>query len=195
MTLASLFNLSLFFLQHEEVAGEHKAGLLDVDTGLIVWTLVTFFLLLVVLSRFVWKPVLTALNTREEGIQTAIERSEQARAEAEQLLAQNKAVMAEAEATRSKMLREAREDGERLRQEQLTALQTDLNRQRDQARLDIGREKDAALAALRTEVANLAISATEKLIEANLDAQKAEQLVNTVLTDLNNSPATGRPTA
>src|ERR1051325_778739 len=77
--------------------------MLEVNTGLISWTIVTFVLLLIVLRKFAWKPLLEGLQRREERVRTSIERAEQAQKDAERLMEENRQRLAQADQERTKV--------------------------------------------------------------------------------------------
>ena len=150
----------------------------EINPGLIVWTIITFIAALVILRAVAWKPLLGALTAREEKIRTQIAQAESARREAERLLEENKAQLARADEQSQRMLRESRDMGERLKAEILEKAQQSARQMVDQAKEEIRREKDSALQDLRAEVADLAIGAAGKLLDANLDSPKHRALVD-----------------
>lgn len=91
--------------------------MLQINPGLILWTIITFIVLLFLLRRFAWKPLLEALHTREESIRSSIEKSEQAKAEAERLLEENKLQLAGAASEVRRLIKEGEVNAERRRTE------------------------------------------------------------------------------
>ena len=89
----------------------------EINPGLIVWTIITFGVLVAVLGKFAWKPILTALNEREEKIKEALEQSDKARAEAAALMKQNEQNLVRAEEEYRKMMHEAKALSEKLRED------------------------------------------------------------------------------
>ncbi|HZY10507.1 MAG TPA: F0F1 ATP synthase subunit B [Bacteroidota bacterium] len=151
---------------------------------MIIWTIITFVILLVVLRKFAWKPLLDALHRREDHVRSSLERAEHAKQEAERLLEENKRRLARAEEESHRILNENRALGEKLKSEIVEKANQQSRRMIDQAKQEIERDKDAALAQLRGEVANLAISAAEKILDETLDAQKHRKLIDGYLRDL-----------
>ena len=94
---------------------ESGTPLTNPQPGLIIWTLVTFALLLVILRKLAWKPMLEMLDKREKSISDALSKSEQAKAEAEKILADQKAILAEARRDAQQLIERSRQDGERAR--------------------------------------------------------------------------------
>jgi F-type H+-transporting ATPase subunit b len=159
-----------------------KASLLDPHLGTIIWTLITFVLVLFVLKKWAWPPILTALDEREQGIRNAIESAERARREAETVLSDHRAKLAAAEDEARRVIAEAREAGEKVRQDVVAQAKEEAQRSIDQARISIESEKRAAIAQLRREMADLAIQAAGMLIDANLDDEKNRGLVDDLIS-------------
>jgi F-type H+-transporting ATPase subunit b len=174
-----LFSLSLFLL-----AGGEKGGLLDINPGLIFWTIVTFIILLLILKRTAWKPMLDALKQREDSIRTALEKSEQAKLEAEKILEENKKNLIAAEEQAKRIINEGREFSNKLKAEIIENANEDARKLLNQAKSEIERKKDEALDELRKLVADLAIQATEKLIDEKLDDKKHRDLIDKFISTL-----------
>jgi len=156
----------------------------DINPGLILWTLITFLILLVILRKAAWKPLLGALTAREEKIGTALQEAEDAQQEGRRLLEENRRQLALAEEQSQRVIREGREMGERLKAEILDKANASSRHMIDQAREEIRREKDAALGQLRAEVADLAVMAAGKLLDANLDNAASRRLVDAAIREL-----------
>ncbi len=161
-----------------------KASLLDPHLGTIIWTLITFILVLLVLKKWAWPPILAALDEREQRIRDAIEGSEQARQEAETVLGEHRAKLAAAEDEARQIVAEAREAGEKVRQDIVGQAREEAQRTIDQARTSIEAEKRAAIAELRREMADLAVHAAGALIDANLDDEKNRGLVDDLIAKI-----------
>ena len=160
------------------------ANLLAPDFGLIIWIAITFGALLLVLKKFAWGPITSALSTREETIHESLAQAEKALAEANQLQADNTKDRREAEAQPQAIIREAREEADRLRTEEVDKTRIQIQHLQESAQAEIEREKDNALTSLRQEVADLAIRAAEKILRENLDADRQKKIVDNFLGDL-----------
>jgi F-type H+-transporting ATPase subunit b len=158
--------------------------MLDINPGLILWTILTFLVLLVVLKKIAWKPLLHALTSREEGIRVALQQADEAQKTARELLEENKKQLARSEEESQRIIREGRELGEKLKAEIIDRANSASRHMVDQAKEEIRREREAALLQLRSEVADLAILAAGKILDANLDGPKQRALVDGVLQDL-----------
>ncbi len=159
--------------------------MLDINPGLILWTILTFVIVLVILRRTAWKPLLTALKEREDAIRSSLHDAEEARTQAQKLLDENKKLMASAEEQSQRIIKEGRDMAERLKAEILEKANTTSQQMVVQAREEIQREKESALTQLRSEVADLAITAAGKILDANLDPAKQRAIVDAAIRDIN----------
>jgi F-type H+-transporting ATPase subunit b len=158
--------------------------MLDVNPGLILWTIITFAIVLVVLRVAAWKPLLAALAAREESIRSSLRDAENARTQAQAILEENRRQLASAEEQSQRLMGEGRAMGERLKAELLDRANATSRHMIDQAKEEIRREKDAALLQLRTEVSDLAIAAAGKILDANLDTPKQRALADAAIRDI-----------
>ncbi|MCX6149401.1 MAG: F0F1 ATP synthase subunit B [Ignavibacteriales bacterium] len=174
-------NLALIALLSE---GEKKGGLLDVNPGLIIWTVITFVLLLLILKKFAWKPILGALDEREKYIKDSLEKSERARDEAEKLLLENKANLARAEENAQKVLAQARDMAEKLINQKTAETEVKVKKMMEDAGAEIKRKTDESFETLKNQVALIAIEAAEKILNENLDKEKQAKIVNKFINEL-----------
>jgi F-type H+-transporting ATPase subunit b len=154
------------------------------NPGLIVWTAITFFILLLLLKKFAWKPLLNALHSREEKIIASLERAENAKDEAERLLEENKRNLQRAEEQAQQVIREARSAAEKLKNEILEKANANSRRMTERANDEIRREKEAALKELRGEVVDLAIQAASKILGEELDERHHRKVIEDFLGEL-----------
>ncbi len=152
-------------------------NVLNVSPGLMIWTLINFFLLLVLLIKFGVKPILNGIRSREAGIRDEINNATKANLEAQSLLleSQNKLqtvqkemgeIIHKARVQAEELIHKASEEAERLKRQKV-----------DEATKEIERSKESAILALRSEVAGLVVIATEKLLGETLDKEKHIKLV------------------
>lgn len=156
----------------------------DINPGLSIWTTIVFLLLVLVLRKFAWRPILQALEEREEKIRSSLQQSERARAEAAELLKQNEKNMARAEEEYKKIIREAKSLGDKMKEEIVGKAHQQGQRDLQHAKEEIERETEAAKQRLRSEVADLAIKAAEKILDESLDANRHKTLVDNFLNQL-----------
>lgn len=153
--------------------------LLALDPGMMVWTWAAFFVLLIVLYKTALKPMLSAIDEREKTIAESLEKAENAKKEAESLLAQHQELIRNAETEAKSILKENRELAEKSRTKMIQEAQEEVQKIRDKATSEINAEKESALAQLRTEVVDLAIEAAKKVIgESLVDEKKQRDLVS-----------------
>jgi F-type H+-transporting ATPase subunit b len=160
------------------------AGIADINPGLTLWAAITFLLLLVVLGKFAWGPIVKMLDERERTIREAIDSAKKERVEAERLLAEQKASLAKANREAAEVAKQNQLEVEQFRQ----ALTAKAKKEADElvaaARAQITEEKKKAIAELRGQVADLAIDAAARLVKANLDEKAQRQLVEDYLKQL-----------
>lgn len=161
--------------------------MLDINPGLIIWTIITFVLLLFVLSKFAWKPLLEALHKREQEIADSLAKAEQAKKDAERMIAENKAAMEKANADTAKLIAESRAVAEQLKNDIVAKANESSKKMLEQAKEEISREKDSAMIQLRSEVADLSISIAEKIIDESLDSAKQKKMVDKVIQQMQNN--------
>jgi len=158
--------------------------MLEINPGLAIWTIITFVCLAGLLSKFVWKPMLKLLNDRENKIHSALEEADRARAEAAEMLKQNEKNLARAEEEYQKMIRESKALAEKLKEDIVIKAKQQAQNELKLAAEEIQRNTEAAKQKLRAEVADLAIKATEKILEETLDEKKQKHLIDSVMNQL-----------
>ena len=152
--------------------------------GLVFWTIITFLVLLFILRKFAWSPILGAVSEREEGIKNALASAESARREMENLQADNERILKEARAEREAMLKEARDIKNKMIADAKEEAQVQANNMIAQAQAAIISEKKAAMAELKSQVAGLSIEIAEKVVRAELsNKDKQMSLVESMLGD------------
>ncbi|MES2762649.1 MAG: F0F1 ATP synthase subunit B [Bacteroidota bacterium] len=162
------------------------ASLIEPAVGLIFWTTITFILLLVLLGKFAWKPILNAIKTREKGIEDALASAERALNDMRELKSNNEKSLAEARAARDMLMKEARDTKDVIIAEAKAKAQADAERIMSSAREQITNEKNAAVAELKNQVATLSIEIAEKILRSELSSdEKQKALVNNLMKDVN----------
>ena len=152
------------------------------EFGLIFWTLITFLVLLFILKKFAWKPILSAVSEREQGIRDALASAVEARKEMENLQADNERILKEARVEREAMLKEARELKNKMIDDAKQDAKLEASKLITQAQAAIEAEKKATIADLRSQVAKISISIAEKVVREELsNTEKQEKLVESML--------------
>ncbi len=166
---------------------EYEKHMLDINPGLIIWTMITFVLVAVVLGKFAWKPILQALHSREQEIADALKKAEEAKKDAERMIQENKIAMDKASNETSRLIAEGRAMAEQLKNDIVAKANDSAKKMMEQAKDEIAREKDAAMQQLRNEVAELSVSVAEKILDESLDGAKQKKMVDKVLQQLQNN--------
>lgn len=159
--------------------------LLTPGPGLIIWQLFVFVLLVILLGKLAWKPILSSLKEREESIQQALDSAEKAKVEMAALKSDNEKLLREAREERDKILRDAREAANRLHDLAQSDAKKNADKIIEDAKAIIQTEKNAALRDVKSQVAMFSLEIAEKLIKNNLKDDKAQkELADTFIKDL-----------
>ncbi|HEY1088900.1 MAG TPA: F0F1 ATP synthase subunit B [Archangium sp.] len=156
----------------------------DVKPGLIIWTWITFIIVLFILRKFAWGPLLSAVDSREKSITNAIESAKRERAEAEKLLAEQKTAIAQARQEAADAVRKTQADMERFREELMEKARKEADSLKADAQRAITEERIKAVAELKAESVKLSIAIAEKLLNERLDDAKHQQLAQQFVQDL-----------
>lgn len=159
-------------------------NLLAPNWGLAFWFVITFLLFYWLLKSKAWGPIVSALEERETRIAESIQSADRALAEAKQIQADNTKARREADQQAQTILREARESAEKIRVAELDKTKESIQHLQETAKHEIEREKQKALTDLRSQVADLAIGAAQKILLENLDADRQRKLVDSFINDL-----------
>lgn len=146
--------------------------------GDILFQLVMFIILLALLKKFAWGPLMGIMQQREEHIANEIEAAEQSRAEAKKLLEEQRSLLKEARTEAQGLIDNAKKQGDVQREEIIAAARTESERIKESAKLEIGQQKEQAVAAIREQVASLSVLIASKVIEKELSAADQEKLIN-----------------
>ena len=154
------------------------------EFGLFVWQVLIFVGLILLLKKFAWKPILDAVNEREEGIKNALLSAENARKEMLNLQADNQRILQEARMERDNMLKDAREMKDKMVADAKNEAQAQGLLMIQQAKAAIESEKNAAVAELKLQVSTLSLDIAEKLLKDELSNKEAQvKLVEKMLVD------------
>jgi F-type H+-transporting ATPase subunit b len=154
--------------------------------GLIFWQTLTFVLVLFLLSKFAWKPIMASLRQREESIESALRMADQAKLEMQALKADNEKLLQEARIERDRILREATEAGNALVEQARSKSSEEGSRMIENARLAIENEKKAALTEVKNLAASLSIEIAERILRHELKDPAAQQaLVTDYIKEVN----------
>ncbi len=147
---------------------------------------VSFLIILFLLTKFAWKPILKMVKEREDSIDAALKSAEQAKAEMKSLKSENERILAEARNERDAMLKDARDIKDKIIAEAKASAVTEGERLLKAARENIENEKNAAVTELKNQVAVLSIEIAEKILKAELSSdEKQKTLVKNLLQDVN----------
>ncbi|MBS2096934.1 F0F1 ATP synthase subunit B [Carboxylicivirga linearis] len=161
-------------------------GLLTPDPGLIFWTAITFGILVFLLKKFAWKPILHALKTREETIEFSLAAAAKAKAEIEDLNVEKEKILAEAKSERDSLIKEARELKQNIVDDAKNKAQEEADKILESARQLLEREKSEAIRDMKKQVAELSVDIAGKLLEQELEStDKQKAIIERYLQEVN----------
>lgn len=161
-------------------------GLVTPDYGLLVWMVLSFSVVLFVLGKYAWKPILKSLKDREESIESALQSAEHAKLEMQQLQADNEKFIDEAKAERDNLIKEAREVKDNIIKEAKVQATVEANKLIETARERIHTEKEMALTEIKNQVTLLSVQIAEKILKRELaDAKDQQKYIEEMLKEIN----------
>ena len=160
--------------------------MIEPGIGLLFWMTLTFIILLFLLAKFAWKPILNAVNEREVSIQDALNQAQLAKEEMAQLKSDSERIIREAKAERDAILKEAREIKEKIVSDAKDIAKVEGDKMIAQARQSIVAEKSAAVAEIKNQIGSLSVQIAESILKQKLDTTDAHnQLVENILKQPN----------
>lgn len=158
-------------------------NLLQPDLGLVFWTVIIFLVVLFILRKYAWNPILNSLDERETSIAEALQQAEKAKEEMAKLTADNEKLLNEAKEERAKILKEAKEVGEKMITEAKDKAGVEYSKKVEDAKREIDLQKQAALAEVKNEVGTLAVAVAEQLLKKELNDKGAQEKYVAELVD------------
>ncbi|KPK85663.1 MAG: ATP F0F1 synthase subunit B [Bacteroides sp. SM23_62_1] len=153
--------------------------------GLLFWMLLMFGIVLWLLKKFAWKPIMNALKEREMSIQEALMSADNARKEMEKLQADNEKIMAEARAERDTIIRDAKQAKDKMVNEAKEQASDEARKIIQAARIEIANEKTAAINEIKNKVAEISIQIAEKILREKLaDSKKQKEMIEKLIKEI-----------
>lgn len=152
--------------------------------GDILFQLVMFLILLALLAKFAWGPLMGVMKQREEHIANEIDAAEQSRIETKKLLEEQRTLLKEARTEGQTLIENAKKQGDVQREEIIAAARAESERLKESAKLEIEQQKEKAVAAIREQVASLSVLIASKVIEKELSAEDQEKLINEYIQEV-----------
>jgi len=144
------------------------------DIGLVFWNTIAFLVLLIVLGKFAWKPMLKAINERESGIEEALLKADKMKAEITAMQNENEALLAKAREERATIIKEAKEASEKMVNEAKDKAKSEYERIISDAQAAIAQQKNAAMVDVKNQVGALVINVAEKVLRKELSKQQSK---------------------
>ena len=155
-----------------------------IDSGMVIWTWVCFLLLLIILGKYAWKPILKKLDERENFIKDSIEDAEKAIKALEETNEKSQKILAEAQLQAKEINQKARETANQLAENIEKRAKEEASKILIDARKTIEQEKNTALKLLKTETADLSLQIVQKLLRENIDSQKNRELIEKFIEEI-----------
>ena len=162
--------------------------LVQPDPGLFIWTIATFLVLLVLLAKFAWKPILQALESRQEMIRKSLDDAEQAKQDLEQVQQESAKIVAQARVEADAIVANSRTDGAKLREDLRQKARAEAGEIVKNAEQKIQQERDRALSQIREEAVDVSLMIASKLIQRNLSREDNETLIDDALKQIQPPP-------
>jgi F-type H+-transporting ATPase subunit b len=167
---------------------EESANPLKAEPTLAIWTLAVFVLLMTVLGKFAWKPLIHALHEREKHLEHVLHETERARNESESLLSEHRKQMAHAADEVRRLLEEARADAQRTAENVIKQAQNEAESAKQRAQRDIGAARDSALAEIWHKTADMAVSVAGRVLSKELTETDHRRLLDAAISELPAAP-------
>ena len=164
----------------------HGPALFRLEPGMVIWTWVTFLLLLFILGRFAWRPILRKLDERERFIRESLEKAEEVRREVASTSEKQRQALSEAREQAGEIVAKGREAAERIARDIEARAKTEAGKMILDAKAQIQTEKEKAVQQLRMETTDLVIRAASKLLDEDLDDTRHKKLVDAAIETMNN---------
>jgi F-type H+-transporting ATPase subunit b len=162
--------------------------LVQPDPGLAIWTIVTFLVLLWLLAKFVWRPLMRGLDARQETIRKSLDDAQQARLQMEALSKESARILKQAQADADAIVTASRADAEKVREEIKQKAHADAETIVREARSQIETETGRALRQIRGEIAEMSVSIATKLIQRNFTKEANDELIEETLKQMEAGP-------
>jgi F-type H+-transporting ATPase subunit b len=154
--------------------------------GLVFWMLLTFSIVLIILKKYAWKPVLKMIKDREESIDSALKMADKAKEEMAKLQSDNEKILAEARKERDSLLKEAREIKDKIIAEAKNQAGVEANKLIENAKASIHGEKIAALSEIKNQIAFLSVDIAEKILQKELSSDlRQKEYIESLIKDIN----------
>jgi F-type H+-transporting ATPase subunit b len=158
--------------------------LVQPDPGLFIWTIITFLLLLALLARYAWKPLLAFLASREETIKTSLENAQTAKRELERIQQESAQIIRKAHGEAESIVSRSWSDAEKVREEMKQKAKTEADAIVKESQRQIELETGRALRQIRSEVADLSIAIASKVIQRNVSKEDNSRLIEDTLKQI-----------
>lgn len=159
--------------------------LIKPDLGLLIWMLLSFSIVLYVLAKFAWRPILSALKHRERTIQKSLEAADRAKDELAKIEFGNEKITQLAKLEKENLLKEAKEIKNNIIEEAKEAAKLEASKIIEEARNSVEQEKNQVINEIKNQIANLSVDIAEKILKQNLEDESTQkQLIDNLVKDI-----------
>jgi F-type H+-transporting ATPase subunit b len=158
--------------------------LVQPDPGLYIWTILTFLILVGLLAKFAWRPLLEALDDRQQSIRKALDDARKAKQELEGIHAESAKLLAQARTEAAEIVSRSRSDADRFREEMKDKARTEANSMLRNAERQIELETTRALQQIRQEAVDLSVGIASKILQRNVSREDNERLIDETFKQL-----------
>ena len=170
-------------VQHE-TKGPSASDLFSIDPGLVIWTWITFLILFLVLKKFAWKPLMSAVEKRERMFADAAENAKKVQEALEKTSDERKSMLSETDRQTREIIQKGRETGEKVAKDIEEKARVTAEKMLEEAKQQISGEKERAIAELKEETVDMVIQTTSRLIDESLDDEGHRKIVNRFLEEI-----------
>ena len=161
-----------------------QTSLLSINPGLIFWTIVTFVVLLLLLKKFVWGPIIDAVDRRESSVKEMLDGAENARNEAQEILKKYEDQLSVARDEVNRMIEDGKTRAGKAGDEIIGKAKNEADQIIERAKTEITREREKAVQELKAQVVKISLAAAERLIERNLAEKDHRDLIEQTISEM-----------
>lgn len=176
---------SAFFFSLTFAEGSWMDSWIKPDPGILLWTLITFFIVLGILKWKAWGPLMQALDDREKRISDALNAADKAKEEAQKVSSDYEEMIAKAESEKQAILSQAKQDADVLKEKKEAKADAKCNDMLEKAKKEIETEKSKALKEIKSVAVNLSVKAASKIISKNLDSDDNRKIAEDTISNIN----------
>ena len=183
--MSKIIIFSSVFFSFTFAEGSWMESWITPNPGILIWTLITFFIVLGILKWKAWGPLMKVLDDREKRISDALSAADKAKEEAQKVSSDYEEMIAKAESQRQEILSRAKQDADKLKEKKEAQAESKCNDMVDKAKKEIESEKAKALKEIKSVAVNLSVEVASKIIKKNLDTNDNKKIAEETIRNIN----------